>query len=96
MDKMPCILFAHGGAACSRDFTAFSEICVGGYYFGSIDQERYSIERYARKINGRVFGMLLIPCTPRIIMPMRLCSHQLSARTTVSVPLCLTRLSLCM
>ncbi|EED85396.1 candidate lipase/esterase from carbohydrate esterase family CE10 [Postia placenta Mad-698-R] len=41
MDKMPCILFAHGG----------------GYYFGSIDQERYSIERYARKINGRVFAI---------------------------------------
>ncbi|KAI0919010.1 hypothetical protein AcV5_002037 [Taiwanofungus camphoratus] len=41
MDKMRCILFAHGG----------------GYYFGSIDQERYSIERYARKINGRVFAI---------------------------------------
>ncbi|KAH9944756.1 lipase/ esterase [Amylocystis lapponica] len=41
MDEMRCILFVHGG----------------GYYFGSIDQERYSIQRYARKINGRVFTM---------------------------------------
>ncbi|EGO26401.1 hypothetical protein SERLADRAFT_414458 [Serpula lacrymans var. lacrymans S7.9] len=37
MDEMRCILYAHGG----------------GYYFGSIDQERYSIQRHARKINGR-------------------------------------------
>ncbi|KZT72301.1 alpha/beta-hydrolase [Daedalea quercina L-15889] len=41
MDKMRCILYAHGG----------------GYYFGSIDQERYSLERYARKIGGRVFAI---------------------------------------
>ncbi|PCH35593.1 alpha/beta-hydrolase [Wolfiporia cocos MD-104 SS10] len=41
MDKMRCILFAHGG----------------GYYFGSIDQERYSLERYARKIKGRIFAI---------------------------------------
>ncbi|KAI0753082.1 hypothetical protein C8Q80DRAFT_1097008 [Daedaleopsis nitida] len=42
MDEMRCILYAHGGS---------------GYYFGSIDQERYSIQRLARKINGRVFAM---------------------------------------
>ncbi|KAJ4483550.1 hypothetical protein J3R30DRAFT_3285414 [Lentinula aciculospora] len=41
MDTMRCILYAHGG----------------GYYFGSVDQERYSIQRYARKINGRVFAI---------------------------------------
>ncbi|THV06225.1 alpha/beta-hydrolase [Dendrothele bispora CBS 962.96] len=41
MDMMRCILYCHGG----------------GYYFGSIDQERYSIQRYARKINGRVFAI---------------------------------------
>ncbi|EKM53370.1 uncharacterized protein PHACADRAFT_259700 [Phanerochaete carnosa HHB-10118-sp] len=41
MDEMRCILYAHGG----------------GYYFGSVDQERYSIQRYARKISGRVFAM---------------------------------------
>ncbi|KAF8161335.1 hypothetical protein B0H34DRAFT_796140 [Crassisporium funariophilum] len=29
----------------------------GGYYFGSVDQERYSIQRHARKINGRVFAI---------------------------------------
>ncbi|KAI0301668.1 hypothetical protein B0F90DRAFT_287335 [Multifurca ochricompacta] len=40
MDEMRCILWAHGG----------------GYYFGSVDQERYMIQRYARKIHGRVFG----------------------------------------
>ncbi|KAJ3756791.1 Alpha/Beta hydrolase protein [Lentinula raphanica] len=41
MDMMRCILYAHGG----------------GYYFGSVDQERYSIQRYGRKINGRVFAI---------------------------------------
>ncbi|KAF5357302.1 hypothetical protein D9758_005908 [Tetrapyrgos nigripes] len=41
MDRMRCILYLHGG----------------GYYFGSVDQERYSIQRYARKINGRVFAI---------------------------------------
>ncbi|KAH8827893.1 hypothetical protein DL96DRAFT_1527725 [Flagelloscypha sp. PMI_526] len=41
MDDMRCILYAHGG----------------GYYFGSIDQHRYSLQRHARKINGRVFAV---------------------------------------
>ncbi|KAJ3513986.1 hypothetical protein NLJ89_g2641 [Agrocybe chaxingu] len=41
MDAMRCILYLHGG----------------GYYFGSVDQERYSIQRHARKINGRVFAI---------------------------------------
>ncbi|TBU41951.1 alpha/beta-hydrolase [Dichomitus squalens] len=41
MDEMRCVLYAHGG----------------GYYFGSLDQERYSIQRLARKINGRVFAI---------------------------------------
>ncbi|KAF8629564.1 hypothetical protein AX15_003377 [Amanita polypyramis BW_CC] len=41
MDDMRCILYLHGG----------------GYFFGSVDQERYSIERYARKINGRVLAI---------------------------------------
>ncbi|KAJ7503004.1 hypothetical protein B0H11DRAFT_2170967 [Mycena galericulata] len=41
MDQMRCILYSHGG----------------GYYFGSVDQERYSIQRHARKINGRVFAI---------------------------------------
>ncbi|CAL1711368.1 unnamed protein product [Somion occarium] len=41
MDEMRCILYAHGG----------------GYYFGSVDQERYSIQRHARKIKGRVFAI---------------------------------------
>ncbi|KAJ7188711.1 hypothetical protein C8R46DRAFT_1205850 [Mycena filopes] len=41
MDELRCILYAHGG----------------GYYFGSVDQERYSIQRHARKINGRVFAI---------------------------------------
>ncbi|KAF8261460.1 hypothetical protein EI94DRAFT_1745923 [Lactarius quietus] len=41
MDEMRCILYSHGG----------------GYYFGSVDQERYSIQRYARKIHGRVLAV---------------------------------------
>ncbi|KAF9243236.1 Alpha/Beta hydrolase protein [Melanogaster broomeanus] len=41
MDELPCILYTHGG----------------GYYFGSVDQERYCIQRHARKINGRVFAI---------------------------------------
>ncbi|KAF7315080.1 Abhydrolase-3 domain-containing protein [Mycena indigotica] len=41
MDDLRCILYAHGG----------------GYYFGSVDQERYSIQRHARKINGRAFAI---------------------------------------
>ncbi|GLB37690.1 putative alpha beta-hydrolase [Lyophyllum shimeji] len=41
MDGTPCMLYSHGG----------------GYYFGSVDQERYSIQRHARKINGRVFAV---------------------------------------
>ncbi|KAI0629024.1 alpha/beta-hydrolase [Trametes polyzona] len=41
MDEMRCVLYAHGG----------------GYYFGSFDQERYVIQRLARKINGRVFAV---------------------------------------
>lgn len=41
MDEMRCVLYAHGG----------------GYYFGSVDQERYSIQRFARKIRGRVLAV---------------------------------------
>lgn len=41
MDEMRCVLYAHGG----------------GYYFGSVDQERYSIQRFARKIHGRVLAV---------------------------------------
>ncbi|KAG6902758.1 hypothetical protein C0995_011906 [Termitomyces sp. Mi166 len=48
MDEMRCILYSHGG----------------GYYFGSVDQERYSIQRHARKINGRVFDLYLIRPPP--------------------------------
>ncbi|KAG6813290.1 hypothetical protein H0H92_012445 [Tricholoma furcatifolium] len=46
MDEMRCILYCHGG----------------GYYFGSVDQER--IQRHARKINGRVFDLFLIRPPP--------------------------------
>ena len=41
MDEMRCILYFHGG----------------GYYFGSVDQERYFLQRYARKFGGRILGM---------------------------------------
>jgi hypothetical protein len=60
MDAMRCILFLHGGvcghyvsSSCVRNGS------IGGFYFGSVDQERYSIQRLARKINGRVFGLAL-------------------------------------
>jgi hypothetical protein len=64
MDGLKCILFFHGGKAsfCAQpSFFNFltwynSFFSVGGYYFGSIDQERYSIQRFARKMGGRVFG----------------------------------------
>ncbi|KAG9076322.1 hypothetical protein FRC06_009569, partial [Ceratobasidium sp. 370] len=38
MDNMWCILYLHGG----------------GYYSGSVDQQRYCVQRYARKMGGRV------------------------------------------
>ncbi|WOO81222.1 AB hydrolase superfamily protein [Vanrija pseudolonga] len=41
MDRLRCILYIHGGA----------------YYWGSINTHRYSIWRYARKINGRCFAV---------------------------------------
>ncbi|KAJ7125142.1 Alpha/Beta hydrolase protein [Mycena epipterygia] len=53
MDEMRCILYSHGGA---YDLPPPISI-FGGYYFGSVDQERYSIQRHARKINGRVFAI---------------------------------------
>ncbi|VDC05073.1 unnamed protein product [Peniophora sp. CBMAI 1063] len=41
MDNLKCILYFHGG----------------GYYFGSIDQERYTMQRMARKIHGRLLAV---------------------------------------
>ncbi|KAL1411376.1 hypothetical protein Q8F55_002332 [Vanrija albida] len=41
MDRLRCLLYIHGGA----------------YYWGSINTHRYSIWRYARKINGRCFAV---------------------------------------
>ncbi|KAG8979008.1 hypothetical protein FRC05_009218 [Tulasnella sp. 425] len=41
MEGTPCMLYVHGG----------------GGYFGSIDQQRYTMHRYARKMNGRVFAI---------------------------------------
>jgi len=32
----------------------------GGYYFGSIDQQRYMLQRFGRKMTGRVFGPYLL------------------------------------
>jgi hypothetical protein len=71
MDDQRCILYFHGGEL-SLGFNfrvAFimwipRPLCsVGGYYFGSVDQERYSIQRFARKMNGRVFGKHRVPYT---------------------------------
>lgn len=41
LDKMPCMLYIHGGA----------------YYFGSVNTHRYTIWRYARKMGGRAFAV---------------------------------------
>ncbi|CUA69250.1 AB hydrolase superfamily protein C4A8,06c [Schizosaccharomyces pombe 972h-] [Rhizoctonia solani] len=41
MDDMRCMLYIHGG----------------GYYFGSVDQQRFCVQRYARKMGGRVFAV---------------------------------------
>ncbi|POW15673.1 hypothetical protein PSTT_01904 [Puccinia striiformis] len=41
LDKMPCMLYIHGGA----------------YYFGSVNTHRYCIWRYARKMGGRAFAV---------------------------------------
>ncbi|KZT58695.1 alpha/beta-hydrolase [Calocera cornea HHB12733] len=41
MDSMRCLLYLHGG----------------GYYFGSVDQERYMMQRFARKMKGRCFAV---------------------------------------
>ncbi|KAL5512614.1 hypothetical protein ACEPAG_3267 [Sanghuangporus baumii] len=40
MDELRCILYFHGG----------------GYYFGSVDQERYFIQRFARKSGCRLLA----------------------------------------
>jgi acetyl esterase/lipase len=57
MDEMRCILYSHGGAYPSCTSPHDLDVRQGGYYFGSVDQERYSIQRHARKINGRVFAI---------------------------------------
>ncbi|KAL5532041.1 hypothetical protein ACEPAF_5605 [Sanghuangporus sanghuang] len=41
MDELRCILYFHGG----------------GYYFGSVDQERYFIQRFARKSGCRLLAI---------------------------------------
>lgn len=41
MDDTPCLLYIHGG----------------GYYFGTVDGGRSALERYAEKIQGRVFAV---------------------------------------
>lgn len=41
LDEQKCLFYVHGG----------------GYYFGSVDIYRYTIWRYARKIDGRAFAL---------------------------------------
>ena len=36
--------------------TGMLTVQLGGYYFGTVDGGRGTLERYARKIQGRVFG----------------------------------------
>jgi len=43
MDEMRCILYSHGGSSINSDMIAFhhhDQLLSGGYYFGSVDQER--------------------------------------------------------
>lgn len=41
MDEMRCILYAHGGAFAELAHASYRLLfTTGGYYFGSIDQER--------------------------------------------------------
>jgi hypothetical protein len=40
MDELRCILYAHGGVWISIAFHRINNLCSGGYYFGSVDQER--------------------------------------------------------
>lgn len=43
MDEMRCVLWSHGGAYLQLAYTRFTDIrYAGGYYFGSVDQERYA------------------------------------------------------
>ncbi|THH13788.1 hypothetical protein EW146_g6481 [Bondarzewia mesenterica] len=60
MDEMRCILYSHGGwytTTVNAVVQLIDSKIPGGYYFGSIAQERYSMQRYARKIHGRVFAV---------------------------------------
>ena len=63
----------------------------GGYYFGSIDQERYIMQRYGRKMSGRVFGPYL-PLPDLKFAHFHSYSRKLPSRPSVSIPMCFTRL----
>ena len=107
MDEMRCLLWAHGGQwllvfGLTRVLTIL--FCVGGYYFGSVDQERYDdaiairyacsslvcrymIQRYARKMHGRVFGERNVcgcSCIDRSFLHN---SAEISTGTSISLPL---------
>lgn len=70
MDEMRCILYFHGGeCVVNQGFLHISNKGTGGYYFGSVDQERYFIQRFARKsgcrllaINYRLAPQYPFPC----------------------------------
>lgn len=49
LDHMRCMLYFHGGEMIYifKD-TNHSDYSSGGYFFGSIDQERFCIQRHAR------------------------------------------------
>ena len=49
MDPMRCMLYIHGGEPQVDFPQASTDIrFTGGYCFGSVDQERFCIQRYAR------------------------------------------------
>jgi hypothetical protein len=60
---------------------------------GIIDVIRYAIQRLARKINGRVFGMSLIVFDGVML---RYRSRELSSGTSIPFPMCYPRRSRCL
>lgn len=51
LDPMRCMYYIHGGLVgrlVVRLFLLLTNVCFRGYFFGSVDQVRYSVQRYAR------------------------------------------------
>jgi hypothetical protein len=55
MDEMRCVLYAHGGMDLSLPFPVVLKTKLGGYYFGSVDQERSVVFEHPRTISPKRF-----------------------------------------